>query len=1387
MEGKAPSSKPERGRRGRQRSGSGARSSDAERTDEAAVTGGKPKAHSGRAHGSGGERPRRSSASGSSHDSSIPASDQVSASHDATAAAHRSGKRHGERDQQHPSHTASPRSKQRQESKGKKGQKVAEAQPLARRGSGPSSGQRVRDSSEGDHSKAAHDERAAPSRIAPQGLQSIGRALQQPGSQGVSALNARSAAKAEATTAAPFAKGTGGQGGSGMKAPGRIPVSMPDMYKAPVGHSPHSSTTAGEQSSGIVRAHTSHAQQGHASTMSLVKSKKKQGPTPKTPDAVRATRTPVVRAPTSAEQGSSKADAPPRAQDQASKAGVLDPDGGVASRTSQPRGVVRANTEPHTHQATRSGTDKMKQQPQQQQQQYPHSQQHQQLMQPQHHSRNPHLATERRQGNVQHERSPSKQSERANKKQQDKRKDLTEEERRKNYILRIPQDMTSTLMPNAKYFCVVCSYHLRDLPKLRDHLTRSQHDDFTKAYARASSISSLPQPDRFQLSEIERGLLQDYELVSVEKDLPRHQAVLETLRNLCQSVCPDYDFQMYSGSCNGCGLAGSPVRMVVKADTTKEGASLLLSLPGILEASSEVANITTDYLVRHASVSGLHLHTGLRFEVYLNEDINWRLSNLIAVYAKLDVRFQQIATLLCHWATVCDFVNEEGCTLPLQAYPMLAVYALQRCNPPVLPVLHELGRTSPEHPGEDNEDWYPSDIDWINSAWRTENTMPLSELWLGVFRLYCDPPFLQDAVISIRTLNPASREEKNFHLRRLAVEDPIHPSRNMTGKMSFPSAFSAFLGSLYKTLEYYSTPPSNLDEFKRKEELFHATYASKNVKKEQGRLEGHKTKRERREAKYAAEEEAAKEADVKLYVLSPAMSPGLPKHRPQTVERAEECWLSWASDYATCCKAEYNTLALRQADATNEQKRQQGVEDADGDSDQPTDLGIEPQVGSASSDAVAGATTVDVQSSAADLQGPDAEGAASAPTRALYRLKADSSRDRTTKLPSFCQACRSEGHVREDCPALQRTKRKPLPVPASEVVLMVDGVCTDIANRLASSHDNKQARLRVLDTLQYYVRQRYPGVVLQLFGSSDNGFGFEGSDMDVCIVSDEGLDKGEVVTRLRNLFRRQKGFDHVMCVTNCRVPIVKFVYAWSYKPYRYFEVDISLGNVLALENTRLMATYAAIDPRVRQLGLVVKYFAKVCEIGDASRGSLSSYAYILMMLHYLQRTSPPVIPNLQEVGRDGQSKTVADWDCWFFSDLSRLHEVWPGCGQNVQTVGQLWIGFLRYYSETFDFYRSVVTTRTLRPLLPLECGWAGKTMCIEDPFLLSHNLAGGLAYRMRNFILDCFANGLYRFSTRPPALPQRNIPSYFFNASYLRPSKAAPHHNGSRRTCNQYG
>ena len=72
----------------------------------------------------------------------------------------------------------------------------------------------------------------------------------------------------------------------------------------------------------------------------------------------------------------------------------------------------------------------------------------------------------------------------------------------------------------------------------------------------------------------------------------------------------------------------------------------------------------------------------------------------------------------------------------------------------------------------------------------------------------------------------------------------------------------------------------------------------------------------------------------------------------------------------------------------------------------------------------------------------------------------------------------------------------------------------------------------------------------------------------------------------------------------------------------------------------MLELYSRIDPRCVILVYAMKRFAKIAGIADASKGSLNPYAYVLMVFYYLQRTSPPVLPVLQEVGRTPCELTV---------------------------------------------------------------------------------------------------------------------------------------------------
>ena len=49
-------------------------------------------------------------------------------------------------------------------------------------------------------------------------------------------------------------------------------------------------------------------------------------------------------------------------------------------------------------------------------------------------------------------------------------------------------------------------------------------------------------------------------------------------------------------------------------------------------------------------------------------------------------------------------------------------------------------------------------------------------------------------------------------------------------------------------------------------------------------------------------------------------------------------------------------------------------------------------------------------------------------------------------------------------------------------------------------------RDQIVSDLQRYISQYFPKAELQLFGSSTNGFGFQHSDLDICLTFSDNAD-----------------------------------------------------------------------------------------------------------------------------------------------------------------------------------------------------------------------------------------------------------------------------------------
>ncbi|GAO46122.1 hypothetical protein G7K_0361-t1 [Saitoella complicata NRRL Y-17804] len=259
------------------------------------------------------------------------------------------------------------------------------------------------------------------------------------------------------------------------------------------------------------------------------------------------------------------------------------------------------------------------------------------------------------------------------------------------------------------------------------------------------------------------------------------------------------------------------------------------------------------------------------------------------------------------------------------------------------------------------------------------------------------------------------------------------------------------------------------------------------------------------------------------------------------------------------------------------------------------------------------------------------------------------------------------------------------------------------------------------------------------FGSLVNGFATANSDLDLCILDDSPNPRYKIKTELPEVLAAEferYGFE-VKLLTKTRIPIIKLVQGPTAQFPLGLAMDIGFENRLALHNTRLLATYSRIDSRLREMVLFVKHWAKVRGINSSYHGTLSSYGYVLTILHFLINVaSPSCLPNLQHIGAQVpvpfEELECEGYNIWFFKDLTNIPP-----SLNRRSIGELMAEYFSYYAQ-FDFRNMVISIRTPGGLLTKTSkGWtqaldrvgpedqkvrSRNFLCIEDPFEITHNV-----------------------------------------------------------------
>ncbi|KAL7076248.1 hypothetical protein ACQ4LE_004442 [Meloidogyne hapla] len=272
---------------------------------------------------------------------------------------------------------------------------------------------------------------------------------------------------------------------------------------------------------------------------------------------------------------------------------------------------------------------------------------------------------------------------------------------------------------------------------------------------------------------------------------------------------------------------------------------------------------------------------------------------------------------------------------------------------------------------------------------------------------------------------------------------------------------------------------------------------------------------------------------------------------------------------------------------------------------------------------------------------------------------------------------------------------------------------------------------------------------LILFGSAISGFGSNDCDLDICLINcgiDSSLNPSKtftirrlILSQIATLLRKDDEFMQITAVLDARTPIVKFEHLPT-----GFHGDLSVDNTLAIHNSELLKLYTEFDERVAPLGFAIKCWAKLYGINDASTGSISSYAYIVMLIYYLQRCSPPILPFLQQeefiINNNSLlvNKIVEGWKVYYTKDINLIKENFKSKFTNKQTLAELFLNFLHFYGFKFSFISNIAQIRANGLYDKIQANISIKRkIYVEDPFDLNHNLTSGVSSETLNHFIKC--------------------------------------------------
>ncbi|XP_062047322.1 terminal uridylyltransferase 4 isoform X4 [Lepus europaeus] len=1019
-----------------------------------------------------------------------------------------------------------------------------------------------------------------------------------------------------------------------------------------------------------------------------------------------------------------------------------------------------------------------------------------------------------------------------------------EERLERDHIFRL--EKRSPEYTNCRYLCKLCLIHIENIQGAHKHIKEKRHKKNILEKQEENELRSLPPPSPAHLAALSVAVIElAKEQGITDDDLRVRKEIVAEMSKVITTVLPECSLRLYGSSLTKFALKSSDVNIDIKFPPKMNHPDLLIKVLGILKKNVLYVDVESDFHAKVPVVVCKDRKSGLLCRVSAGNDMACLTTDLLAALGKMEPVFTPLVLAFRYWAKLCYIDSQTDGGIPSYCFALMVMFYLQQRKPPLLPCLlgnwiegfhpkrmddfqlkgiveekfvkweyNSSSATEKNSIAEENkakadqpkDDTKKTETDNQSNAMKekhgkspltleTTNQVSLGQLWLELLKFYTLDFALEEYVICVRIHDILTRENKNWPKRRIAIEDPFSVKRNVARSLNSQLVYEYVVERFRAAYRYFACPQKkggskSTVDFKKKEKG--KLSSKKSVKSDSTSnncciLLGESTEKINAERGQPEKHNQMECTPQRCTVDKDSLLVNELDLADQGQESSSLFAASEGNELELKSVKKQDDLAPLETSFKKEFSQCSCTDSKSPDPSESAGTDCRSNLKTESShQIVCTSATSCICKATEDASDPNDD---NLPTQELYFVF-DKFILTSGKPPTIvCSICKKDGHSKTDCPEdFRKIDLKPLPPMTNRFREILDLVCKRCFDELSPPFSEQHNREQILIGLEKFIQKEYDEKArLCLFGSSKNGFGFRDSDLDICMTLEghenaEKLNCKEIIENLAKILKRHPGLRNILPITTAKVPIVKFEHRRS-----GLEGDISLYNTLAQHNTRMLATYAAIDPRVQYLGYTMKVFAKRCDIGDASRGSLSSYAYILMVLYFLQQRKPPVIPVLQEIfdGKQIPQRMVDGWNAFFFDKTEELKKRLPSLGKNTESLGELWLGLLRFYTEEFDFKEYVISIRQKKLLTTFEKQWTSKCIAIEDPFDLNHNLGAGVSRKMTNFIMKAFINGRKLFGTPFYPLIGREA-EYFFDSRVLTDGELAPN-DRCCRVCGKIG